>query len=354
MHLADFIEANIEPIMNDWAGFARRPGVMDHSYTEADLRDSAREILAGIVADMRAPLEAGDQSAKSKGERPLQAPGIRDQARSHAENRRLKGYALDELVRFNESVDQALTESVRRYSDGLTRTRDLFEGILAHDLRSPLQAMVMSAGYLLEVADLPDRCVKAVARIQASCARMQLPIHHLLDFTRTRLGDALPAEPRPASMKVICERAIDEISAFNPERTIRTTFRGNLNGLRDVERLSQVATNLLGNAIQHGDSHSTILVEVGSEGDGVTAAVFNHGPTIPADALSNIFDPLCRAGQDGASHRTGEGLGLGLYIVRQIVESHGGSVHAGSRRDGTTFTIRVPRRARRLGDGANA
>jgi signal transduction histidine kinase len=155
-------------------------------------------------------------------------------------------------------------------------------------------------------------------------------------------------------MKAICERAIDDVTAFNPDRTIRASFRGDLSGEWDAGRLAQVFTNRLGNAIRHGDPHSAIAVEAGSDRDGVTVAVSNHGPTIPAEAFPTIFDPLCRAVQGGTSRRTGEGLGLGLYIVRQIVESHGGSVSARSRADGTTFTVHVSRRARAPLEEANA
>jgi signal transduction histidine kinase len=249
-------------------------------------------------------------------------------------------------VRFNESIDQALTESVRRYSEGLTRAWDLFEGVLAHDLRSPLHAMIMSAGYLLQTPDLSDTCVKAALRIQGGGARMQLLIQDLLDFARTRLGDVLTVNPRPANMKEICERAIDEVGAFNPDRRITSTFRGDLNGLWDAERLVQVFTNLMGNAVRHGDPDSDILVDIRPDRDGVTAAVLNHGPAIPPETLPAIFDPLRRSAQGGISRGGGASVGLGLYIVRQIVIAHDGSVTVSSNVCGTTFTVHVPRRIR--------
>lgn len=179
MTLADFIDANMDVLLTDWVKQARRLGAAS-AISEAQLQDSAQRLLMCISQDMRSPQSDTDQSAKSYGERPANAPAMTRIARTHADARFEQNFSLDsvvaeyralrasvvrhwlaagtdggtkmlaELVRFDEAIDQALAESVSRYSSEVERTRDLFVGILAHDLRTPLGAITMSAQYLLQ------------------------------------------------------------------------------------------------------------------------------------------------------------------------------------------------------------
>ncbi|MEM5314365.1 sensor histidine kinase [Paraburkholderia sp. JHI869] len=372
MPLADFIDANIDLLLADWVDQARRLGAAP-TISTAHLRDSAQRLFMCIAQDMRTSQSDTEQSAKSYGERPANAPAMIREARAHAEQRFEQGFSLNELiaeyralrasvvrhwlatgtcggvealaelVRFDEAVDQALAESASRYSSEVERTRDLFVGILAHDLRTPLGAIAMSAQYLLQAEEIPVQVLRVSATVQRSGARMQRIIEDLVDFTRTRLGGMLPVHLQPANVGNICRQAITEIEALHPNETVRWLSDGDLSGNWDGIRLGQLLTNLLQNAIDHGRAGSPITVTTHGLDDAVQLSVFNEGEPISAAALKSIFDPLTRTPLDAEPRRAGAGLGLGLFIARQITLAHGGTLEVRSENDGTTFTATLPR-----------
>jgi signal transduction histidine kinase len=251
------------------------------------------------------------------------------------------------MTRFNESIDQALAESISNYSDEVARSRDTFLAILGHDLRSPLSAIANSSLYLGSPGLLPmGEPLDAARRINRSAAKMGVMIKDLLEYTRTRLGRAIPISPENTSMEPICKAAVDEIRAVHPERVFRLETSGELHGQFDGERLQQVLANLLDNAVQHGTSTEPITLRAYGEPDRVTVQVKNFGRPIPADQLQVIFDPLVQIPAAVTSER-GEmsgSLGLGLYIASEIVKMHGGTIVAeSSAREGTVFSARLPR-----------
>jgi signal transduction histidine kinase len=176
-----------------------------------------------------------------------------------------------------------------------------------------------------------------------SAQRMERMIADLLDLTRVRLGGTLPLKRRPANLRQICEEAAIECRAGRPDAVLRVDAGGNLQGDWDADRLAQVVSNLLGNAIQHGGG-TPVTVTAREDGDAVTLAVHNGGAPVPPEALPFIFEPLAR----GQSENTtgSRSIGLGLFIARAIVSAHGGEIHvSSSSEDGTTFTVRLPKAA---------
>ena len=164
----------------------------------------------------------------------------------------------------------------------------------------------------------------------------------LLSYTRTRLGSGLPIVRRPARLDEIVARVVDELRAANAGRQIEVSTEGDLSGEWDPDRLEQVASNLVSNAVDHGDPAAPVRVELVGEPDAVVLRVRNEGPQVPPEVLTHLFEPFSR-GPDEKS-RKASGLGLGLYISREIVRGHGGEIGAAS--DGeTVVTVRLPRRA---------
>jgi two-component system sensor histidine kinase/response regulator len=221
------------------------------------------------------------------------------------------------------------------------RLNEMLTAVLSHDLRSPLNAVLTSA-VLIQRRSTEKPVQDTAARILSSGKRMSRMIEDMLDMARARLAGGIPLKREPADLGTLVDRVVGEIQAAYPERRIEVTQVGNLAGEWDGERLAQVASNLLGNALQHGDEQDNVRVTAdGTAPAEVVITVVNSG-TIPADLLPQLFDPF-----RGAQRQTGrtEGLGLGLYIVRQIVVAHGGNVEVQSGTDNrTTFVVRVPRR----------
>lgn len=224
------------------------------------------------------------------------------------------------------------------------RYNELFAGVLAHDLRNPLGAMMTAAQIMLMRQDGEgDRHIKPVGRIMASGQRMTRMIDQLLDFTRARVGGGIEVRPRAANLGELCGQAIGELELANPDWKIERGVLGDLDGEWDPDRLLQIISNLIGNAGQHGDQDAGILVLLdGRTPAQVTLRVHNKG-AIPPALVAGLFDPF-RA----TRHRRDQsrGLGLGLFIVKELIRAHGGTVDVSSTEAaGTTFTIVLPRHA---------
>jgi signal transduction histidine kinase len=216
----------------------------------------------------------------------------------------------------------------------------MLTAVLSHDLRSPLNAVLTSA-LLIQRRSTEEAVKETAGRILSSGRRMSRMIEDMLDMARARLAGGIPLKREPADLGALVNRVVSEVQAAYPGRTIEVGQAGDLGGNWDGERLAQVASNLLGNALQHGDASGVVRVAVdGTRADAVVMKVENSG-TIPADLLPQLFDPF-----RGARRQTGrsEGLGLGLYIVQQIVIAHGGTVDVQSGNDNRTlFIVRIPR-----------
>lgn len=244
-------------------------------------------------------------------------------------------------------VGAVVVDITRRKNDEeeLRRAREFEQqliGIVSHDLRNPLGAILFGASTLLSKEDLPDRHLRAVARIRSAAERATRLIHDLLDLTRARLTGSLPVQPRPVDLGTVVEGVVDELHGASGERPIEVQRRGALEGSWDPDRLAQLASNLLANALKYGRPDRTVRVELdGREPGAVVLRVRNEGDPIPPELLGRLFRPWERAGQPGGA---AQGVGLGLFIVERIAAAHGGAVRATSTaEEGTTFEVRLPR-----------
>ncbi|MBT2339542.1 MULTISPECIES: sensor histidine kinase [Pseudomonas] len=372
MRLADFIIDNIEPILQAWEEFAKTLTPAADGMNTAALRDHAEHMLRVIAADLRTPQTPAQQVAKSHGEAP--AAEVETAAETHAIIRQATGFTLEQMVseyralrtsvlmlwmpkvqpgdeqmvgdvmRFNEAIDQALAESVVSYSSAVDAARNIFLGILGHDLRSPLGAILLSSEVLLRAIDLPPKTTKIATRIYTSVKRSIKIAGDLLDFTRTQLGTGIPVQRLRDDMVAACEGMVEEARAYHPEINIIFETSGALKMHFDRARMEQVFANLIGNAIQHGTTGTPITVLLSTEEDMAVIKINNQGKPIEKDALGSIFNPMFRrAPEENANFGSTAGLGLGLYIASAIVSAHHGLIEVQSNMlSGTTFTVRIP------------
>jgi signal transduction histidine kinase len=234
------------------------------------------------------------------------------------------------------------TAEARRRS---AQFQERFMAILGHDLRSPLSSMSMGLSLLRRHPPSEQRVT--LDRMASTAARMSRMIDQLLDLTRSRLGAGIPVIPVPTDLGKVVTDVANEARAAHPERTLLVDMTGDLEGEWDPDRLAQVASNLVGNAMVHGAPEIPVRVTVRSEPGAVEVAVHNGGPAIPEVLRGVLFDPFRRGHEDGETSRT-SGLGLGLYITREIVVGHGGTVDVVSTdAEGSTFRVVLPRRSAR-------
>jgi PAS domain S-box-containing protein len=250
---------------------------------------------------------------------------------------------------FGISRDVTARHRLERERQEEARFQERFIGVLGHDLGNPLAAVRLSAAALLTRDTLPPEARRAVERIDKSAARMARLVKQLLDFTRARMAGGIPVRPREVSLEEVCRRIISELEPAHPERPILLEVEGHSHGFWDEERLGQVLSNLLGNALQHSPQGTGVRVRLSAaDGHFQRVEVHNGGPPIPDSLRPRLFAPFHRVpaepGQPGPRHH---GLGLGLYIVSQIVTAHGGWVDVASSVDaGTCFAVTLPRVAR--------
>ncbi len=220
------------------------------------------------------------------------------------------------------------------------RFRELFLGMVGHDLRNPLSSIITGSTLLLRQGKLAPEQSRIVTRVLSSGQRMVRMIEQLLDFTRTRLGEGLPIDRASVDLRVVAERIIDEIKQAQPAASVDFAASGNTAGEWDGALMEQVFSNLLGNALEHGDGE-TVQFTMDGDTDGLRIRIRNGGEPIPGSLLPHLFDPFRRVLKSGKGRS--QGLGLGLYISEQIVKQHGGTIRlSSSAEDGTAFEILLP------------
>ena len=365
MPLGEFIKQHHDQIIGEFSAFAQTLISSGSDMTGNDLRDHAKDMLTAIALDLQTEQSVGEQKEKSKGHG--SANLMEMSGRLHAEERMEHGFTpaqvlaefralrasvlrlfersgltdIQGVTRFNEAIDEVLTESMTRYAAKTDLYRDQFIGILSHDLRSPLSAITAGAALLAASANDDHRQARVAGRILNSAQRMERMIADLLDLTRTRLGGAIPLKRVPTDLRQLCEEVLLEVQAGQPEAVVRFRANGNVTGEWDPDRLAQVVSNLVGNAIQHGGG-GPISIEVEGADESVTLRVHNGGKPIPPAAQGTIFEPLARAASDDAT----QSIGLGLFIARAIVSAHCAEIHVRSAEGaGTTFEVLLPKRA---------
>jgi signal transduction histidine kinase len=244
-------------------------------------------------------------------------------------------------------MDQSLSKAVASYTKRVDQARDMFLAILGHDLRNPLGAIAMSAKVLPLVSNDKSEIQECGEMISRSASAMERMISDLLDYTRTRLGAGMPVKPVPMNLGLLGSELIAEFRAAHPDRRIEFRNDGDLYGRWDADRMRQAISNLMGNALQHGSSDFPVRLSLRGEDASVMIDVHNGGDPIPPGELPRIFDPLIRgsSADQPKANRPGS-IGMGLYIAREVAKSHNGRIDViSTAKDGTSFTIRLPREA---------
>ena len=375
MRLSEFIRQHADHIVEEWEQFARTITPAADTLDQAALRDHARAILLAAARDMDTAQTASEQIAKAKGEGPEKTPSLDEAGASHGELRHTVGFDLvqmtsefrhlracvirlwvgtlqspemayfQDMIRFNEAIDEALAESTAAYAEQVNRSRDIFLAILGHDLRAPLQAVSMSTELLMRKTTLEGDALTCALNIKHGARHMAAMVSDLLELVRSRLGKSLPIEPAPMDLADTVRAAIAEACAGNPECDPSLKIDGDTRGVWDAGRLDQLLQNLIGNALQHGSNPREVIVTLRGDNDAVHLSVHNYGEPIPDEAIGTIFDPLVRSADEELGQPS-TSLGLGLFIVKEVVTAHGGTIEvSSSETDGTLFSVMLPRKS---------
>lgn len=373
MRLSEFIVLRADQIVDEWEQFAETLTPAADTLNRTQLRDHARSILTAAARDMNTRQSASEQAAKAKGEGPEKTPSLDEAAASHGELRHTVGFDLvqmtsefrhlracvirlwvnslespelayfQDMIRFNEAIDEALAESTAAYAEQVNRSRDIFLAILGHDLRAPLQAVNMSTEMLLRKAQLDSNGLSLANNIKNGARHMGVMVSDLLEFVRSRLGSSLPIEPKPMNLADAAQAAIDEACAGQPDYHPKLHIHGDTQGQWDRGRIDQLLQNLIGNALQHGQNSQAVTLTLNGTADTVVLSMHNYGTPIPPAAIGTVFDPLVRSASEELGSAS-TSLGLGLFIVKEVVDAHRGTIEVTSTEaDGTTFTVMLPR-----------
>lgn len=374
MRLSSFIAGNLEAILSEWVVFARTQLPAAATLDEKGLLDHARLILEEVVADMRRPQDDAERQAKSEGNSSTASASLGVPSRTHARQRMRQGFEieqmvaeyralratvlrlwrqaactlhdedLEDLMRFNEAVDQAIAESLEAFVAEVNKARNLFLGVLGHDLRGPLGTISNAASIALATrpTDAPQAQV-----ILRSVAQMTALLNDLVEYTRQKLGNGPSIQPVSLQLGQFVAQTLEEIGVVSPGRVLALSACGDLQGEWDPRRLHQALSNLVFNALKYGFPSDPVQVSLdGTAADEVVMVVKNTGKPVAPALLPTIFDPLVRVGGDGWGGETsmaGANMGLGLYVVREIATAHGGSVEVTSDDRATCFELRLPR-----------
>ena len=374
LRLGDFIRHNVPQIVQEWMSFAQTRTPASHDMSTSALRDHVEELLTFIADDLESPQTGREQVRKSQGTGPKDGGAEDSAAELHAAQRldagfnidqmiseyralrasvvklwraRDQGFGksdLDDLTRFNEAIDQAITESLGNYTRTLDHSRNLFLGILTHDLRNPIGAALMTSELMVKRGTLDVRQTTSVLQIKDSMARAIGILNDLLDITRVQFGSELDISRIHLDASVLARQIVDEMQTFYPGRFVTLEISGNSDVEWDESRMGQVLSNLIGNAIAHGSHDTPVRVVVEGKPREVLLSVQNNGVPIPREKMRTMFDSFIRGEEEGQGQPGSTHLGLGLYITKMIVGSHGGALSAtSSEQDGTVFTATLPR-----------
>jgi len=381
LRLCQFLVDHIEPILAEWEAFARSLPPAETLSTRA-LRDHAKQMLLVIARDMRTSQTEAERESKGKGHA-VPEPLVKESAaEEHGAERQMLGFdlnemvseyralrsavlrlwtledasrnpsAMDEIARFNEGIDQALAESVAAFSHKMAESRDTLMAVMGHELRSPLAALKNCLHWLRHQEPNPQRD-QAFQIGTRSIASMERLICDLIEYTRMRLGNGTVLVAQRGDLDRVCRESFAAAKMAHPAHYFVYQGAGETNAAFDSARMNQVLTNLLDNAAQHGDLHSPITMAVRSASGWVAITVTNQGDAIQEEELQTIFEPLVQGSQSARSveAKRSTSMGLGLFIARQIVTAHGGTIEVTSSLEaGTAFTVRIPVAAHHPGE----
>jgi signal transduction histidine kinase len=370
MRLSDFILDHMDAILAEWDEFASTRLPAARGMTALALRDHGEEILRAIAKDLSENQTKHAQREKSLGRIAYLEDAPETAAQTHALRRAHSGFEINQLaaeyralrasvlrlwaeaspleasdledvVRFNEAIDQALAESVAFFAAEVERARNLVLGMLGHDMRAPLQTILMTAASLGLLSD-GEPLADASSLLMRSGARIQALLDDLVDFNRSNLGLGIRIAPAPMDLDAAFIDELDLLRAAHPGHEISLEVTGDMRGCWDGARLKQLLCNLVTNAIAYGDKNAAIRITVtGKEGE-LTFEVTNK--SIPGAQIGEqMFAPLVHG--DAASAAPAHSLGIGLFIAREIARAHGGEITLRSGESDTSFSVRMPRLA---------
>lgn len=364
MRLATFLETAREQILDEAIAFARSIPALQKT-SEKALRDHLPQVLEAISADLRTSQSRTASLAKSRG---LAAEASsQTSAQTHGLSRAQDGINIEQLVaefralrssilrlwaeahpqgpdviqdmtRFNEAIDQAVAESVEFYAQERERWRDIFLGVLGHDLRGPLHAISLTVATMRQQGIAP---VQQTAILTRSVGRMTALLDTLLEYSRSTIGAGMKLQRASVDLAAACADELELQQAAHPGARINYLAQGPTEGTFDASWVRQALGNLVSNAIKHGDVGEPVLVKV--EGDAACVRLIVENPgELPPDDIEKLFEPL-RQGSSETSRADRLHLGLGLFIVRQIARAHGGDVTGSCSEDRVNFTMELPK-----------
>jgi signal transduction histidine kinase len=250
--------------------------------------------------------------------------------------------SLSEFRRLGDSLTVGITDAVVEYSKMRHRLFEMFASVLSRDLKNPLQAISTGSSMLMRQSALAaDVIARLAGQVANSAGRIHRLVDQLVDLSRVGLGGGFALDRQWVDLRDICAGVVEELRAGHPDRDIQLEVDGACSGEWDRERITQVLSNLALNALNHGSEGQPVTIRVGGQSQSVIVSVHNLGNPIPHDDFTTLFDPFRQ--QPAAP---GGSLGLGLYIVREIVREHGGTLSVeSSAADGTTFRLELPKNA---------
>lgn len=327
----------------DWFGIAQ------DSLRGRSLREVIGEAAYAVLGPYVKRGLAGEDLSFEQHDVPYRLGGTRDVRVTFIAHREAGQPAGGYVALLQDITAERRLARERERSEQQQREQAQFEqqliGIVSHDLRNPLGAILMGAGRLNQQDGLDSSVRKTATRIHSSAARAVRMVNELLDFTQARMGGGIRIECHATDLHSLLRAMVDEVETANPAARVNVEMSGDGLGLWDGDRLSQVLQNLVTNALKYGEPGAPVHVTARGDPERVTFSVHNEGAPIPADQLSALFQPFQRGA--GTVDKMGRSVGLGLFIVKSIVDAHGGHIDVKSEAgQGTTFIVSLPRHAR--------
>ena len=371
MRLSAFITANVRIIVDDWEQFARTLLPASDTMDSLGLRDHARQILLAIAKDIAVWQSESDSVDKSQGHAFRADSVVETAAELHGSLRQRHGFTMIQLAaefralrgsvlrlwgtrsqetvpyagdiqRFNEAIDQALAESIDRFTLDVDRGRNLFLGILGHDIKTPLNAVMLTTGALALRHANDESELKLLRRIQRNVETISTVITDLLEFVRLDLGKEMVLNRQTADFEALAAAAIDDSQAVHPAADIRLSADGDMVGLWDEIRIRQLLRTLVEHALSSGSPDTPVLLHLRRSRGDLIVKVEYVGEELPAPVLSSLFKPMVREATTGSASENLATLGLDLYIGREIVLAHRGTITAESQASRNSVTATLP------------
>ncbi|NVJ01864.1 PAS domain S-box protein [Myxococcus sp. AM009] len=339
---ADERHGRVNKAYEDWFGLSQE------QLRNQKIRDIIGEAAYAVLSPFVRRGLAGESFSFEQHDVPHRFGGTRDVKMSFIAHREPgqpgAGYvALLQDITVQRRMEQERELHARRLQEQAEFEQQLI-GIVSHDLRNPLGAILLGTERLRRSEELDPNALKSVERIHASASRAVRMVKELLDFTQARLGGGIRLERAPIDIHALVRTAVQEVEEAHPSAHVSVVTSGDGQGAWDADRLSQVIQNLVTNAVKYGQPEAPIEVTLEGAGDQVTLSVHNEGPPIAPERLPNLFQPLQR-GTDEVDVAS-RSVGLGLFIVKAVVDAHQGHIDVSSAPgEGTTFTVTLPRRA---------